>query len=192
MAIDVTVAVSTLIAQAPLLAIAIAILMLYFERRFHGLEMRFETRFHSLEMRLQSIEMRIDNLCKVVMGLINFGETLLSIHASKGFLSDSEYKALDSMLTSLAPFTSSKYYTKEVAERLRQILAKEPSQLTWDDVFELEKIFDLMVKEGLESNRDDLISYAFRLKALIGIAKGLLLRRGLLPPPRHIQTTSST
>ena len=206
MSIDLTAVISTLVAQAPLTVATIAILMLYFEKRLmslereirrevresiQGLESRVENRFNSLENKLVSLEnrvsrleMRLESIAKSVSGLIDFNEILLSIHVSRGLMSDSEYRSLVGMLNALRPPSSSKYYTKEVYERLGQLLSKGPNEITWDDVFELEKIFDLLIKEGLESNRDDLIKYAYMLRVAIGMAKGFLLKRGVLPPPR--------
>jgi len=117
--------------------------------------------------------------------LIDFNEVMLSIQISRGLITDAEYRALTVLLSSARPIYKSKYYTKEVYEKLGLLLKKSPDEITWDDVFELEKIYDLLLKEAIESKRDDLARYAGKLKALIAIAKGLLLRRGVLPPPKR-------
>ncbi|ADM28666.1 conserved hypothetical protein [Ignisphaera aggregans DSM 17230] len=167
MLIDITTVISSLVAQLPLIAIAILILILYIERR------------------LKPIESRIEEYSRSLNTLIDFNEVMLSIQISRGLITDAEYRALTVLLSSARPIYKSKYYTKEVYEKLGLLLKKSPDEITWDDVFELEKIYDLLLKEAIESKRDDLARYAGKLKALIAIAKGLLLRRGVLPPPKR-------
>jgi len=116
--------------------------------------------------------------------LIDFNEAFLSIQVSKGIVSGSGFKALSALLETARPAYRSRYYTKEVYEKLGQLLKKDPDEITWDVVFELEKIYDLLLKEEVESNRVELARYAGKLKALIAIAKGLLLKKGILPPPK--------
>jgi len=208
MSIDITTVVSTLVAQAPLIAVATLVLILYIERRFRPIEVRIaslesrvsllenrvgslENRISSLEGRMSSIETRLTHIeailaehSKSLNTLIDFNEALLSIQVSKGIVSSSEFKALSALLEAARPAYRSRYYTKEVYEKLGQLLKKDPDEITWDDVFELEKIYDLLLKEAVESDRVDLARYAGKLKALIAIAKGLLLKKGILPPPK--------
>jgi len=189
--VDLTTAVSTLVAQAPLTAVAVLVLILYIERRLRPIEVgiaSLESRITSLESRVASLESRVSSLdgrvnslearlarveailtehSKSLNTLIDFGETLLSIQASKGVVSDSEYGALSALLEAARPVYTSKYYTKEAYEGLGQLLRKSPNEITWDDVFELEKIHDLPLKEAVESDRDDLAGYAERLETFM-------------------------
>jgi len=118
MLIDLTTVISTLVVQAPLIAIAILVLILYIERRFRPIEVRIaslESRVSSLENRVGSLENRISSLegrmssvetrlthieailaeySKSLNTLIDFNEALLSIQVSKGIIASSEFKAL--------------------------------------------------------------------------------------------------
>lgn len=171
--------VSLLVTQAPLVATAIAILVVYIERRIAYVEKRLS----GLESRLGGLESRLDEITRSVNSLVDFNEALLSIQVGKGLLAGTEYKALQTLLAVSRPQPKTKYYTKEVYERLGQLLSKDPDELTWDDVFELEKIHDLLIMEWRESRREELARYAGKLRVAIAMAKGFLLKRGVLPPP---------
>jgi hypothetical protein len=75
----------------------------------------------------------------------------------------------------------SKYYTKEVYERLGELLKMDPDQYTWDHVFELERIAELIMKEAMKSNRRDLAAYVGRLRAFIVLTQARLIKKGILP-----------
>jgi len=103
MFIDLTTVVSTLVAHAPLTAVAVLVLILYIERRLRPIEIgivSLESRIASLESRVASLESRVSSLdgrvnslearltrveailaehSKNLDTLIDFGETLLSI-----------------------------------------------------------------------------------------------------------------
>ena len=181
MFIDLTMIISTLIAQCPLIAALVLTLILYVERRlnnvvssidkrFGDIEKRFhniDKRFDDIEKRLSGIDVKLSEFSKSLNMIIDFNEILLSIHVSKGLVTNVEYKALSTLLLRARPTTSSKYYTKEVYERLGQLLQKDPDELTWNDIFELEQICELPLKESVESNKLELARYAGKLKALI-------------------------
>jgi len=172
MLVDLTTVVSSLIAQAPLVAVAVLILVLYIERR------------------LRPIERALDEHSRSLSTLIDFNEVLLTIHISRGLITDTEFRALSALLSTARPAHRSKYYTKEVYDKLGEILKKGPDEITWDDVFELERIYDLLLKEASESGREDLARYASKLRVFIAMAKGFLLKRGVLPPPRRAEEQS--
>ena len=159
--------VSQLVVQAPLVAVAVAVLMVYIERR------------------INKLENRLNDVVRSINSLIDFNEAFLSIQISKGLLTDTEYYAMRTLLAVSRPLPRSKYYTKEVYERLGQLLSKGPNEITWDDVFELERIYSLIVKEWEETGREDLLRYSGKLRVFIAIAKGFLLKRGVLPPPNR-------
>ena len=179
--------------QAPLVAAAVLAVMLYMERRLRDLEARIddrigkvESRIGGVEGRIGGLEGRVQELARSVKVLVEFTEALLSIQMSRGLLTDQEFRALSALLAVARPPHSSPYYTREVYERLGQLLQKDPNELTWDDVFELENIYELLIKEAEATGRQDLERYAAKLRVLIAMAKGILLRRGQLPPPGRV------
>ncbi|MCC6004475.1 MAG: hypothetical protein LM590_09060 [Thermofilum sp.] len=87
------------------------------------------------------------------------------------------------------PTSASKYYTEEARKRLIGILGKSPDDYTMDDVYELRRIADLMVKEYYESGekREDLLDcagqlYAASLMMKVLYVKPKLLKAGIKPP----------
>ena len=132
-----------------------------------------------------SLGSRIDRIYQGILHLMNLNDSLLLMLQSKGIFSDSEVIALRTYLISILPTVQSKYYTEEVRRRLLELLNKSLDEYSWNDVFELEKIADLIFKEGCKSRREDLISYSGKLRAFIAILKGELLRRGKVLKPKH-------
>ncbi len=125
---------------------------------------------------------RIDKLEQSIGQLINFNDVLLTVFQSRGLLSPEEILILCSFLRNIVSRPWSKYYTEEVRRRLPELLSKPLDEYTWDDIIELEKIVDLMFKEGCASNRKDLVSYSGKLRAFIAILKGyLLFNKKVLP-----------
>ncbi len=224
MLVDLTIVLSTLLAQAPLVAITILVILLYVERRFNAFEHRIDARFEKLENRINSLEHRVSKLedrvsmlenrigalehrvgrledmfskLKDLVGelghrisglrssinaLVSFNELLLSIQTSKGYLTATEYGALSRMLSQAKPFAESKYYTKETEKKLLEILSKAPDEITWEDVFEMEKIRELLYKEAEATGDNYYAKYADMLRALMALMKGFLLKRGVFPP----------
>jgi len=231
---------SIMLAQAPLVAVAILVIIVYverrlldthifidqkfaalmsyfdkrlaevttyFEQRLSSLERQFEQRFNSLEQRYNSLEQRLFNLEQRVSLLdqrvarlelrlssiersfgilVSFNESLLSILYSRRILSSEESATLKALLAQVRPLAESRYYTKEVAEKLDRILAKELDELTWDDVFELERIFQALVDEAAisdEKRARELIWYAGKLKVYKALVMGHLMSKGIMPPP---------
>ena len=164
--VDLTTVISTLIAQAPLVALLALTLLLYMERRFHG------------------VELAIRDLRRSVDGLVSFNEILLYTLHGRGAIGDVEFRVLQALLGYARPQAYSKYYTEEVARRLDELLKIDIDQYTWDHVFELERIADLMMREARESDRDDLARYAGRLRAFIVLLQARLISKGIMPPRR--------
>ena len=118
-------------------------------------------KFAVIDSRFASIESRISNLEKAFMF---FSESLLTLLQSRGVLTPSEASITRNYLRALLPVATSKYYTKEVYEKLKKLLDKNPDDLTLDETYELEDIAELMIKEGSETGNRRLIDYAYRLK----------------------------
>ena len=55
--------------------------------------------------------------------------------------------------------------------RLRELLAKDPDELTLAEVDELDEIGERMWLEGVETNRKDLREYGMKLKAYATLVK---------------------
>ena len=217
--VDLSIVLSTLISQAPLIAVVILILLLYMNKRFNEVEQRFnrieqrisrmERRIDRIEKRIEGIEQRIDKMKQMISGkfdevhvrfnevnkrlddfsnkfsiMAEFNDVLISMLQSKGYLTDSEVISLKGYVRLLIPHPSSKYYTEKVRRKLIEILDKPIEEFTWDDIDELEKIFELLLKEASETGRKDLVSFAGKLKAFTAVMKGELLRRGKLPKLR--------
>jgi aspartate/glutamate racemase len=64
----------------------------------------------------------------------------------------------------LLPSAKSKYYTKEVYERLVKLLDKDVKEYTMEDVEAFNEIADLIEREGIERNDKRLIDYAYKLR----------------------------
>lgn len=97
-------------------------------------------------------------------------------------MSRTEAIALVSALRGLIPGSRSKYYTREVESRLREILSKNPDSFTMDDVEELIEIARLMEKEYMASGRRELLDYAVKLRIGALVIKVVLVEpktRGL-------------
>lgn len=159
------------------------------EQRYNGLEQRLfnlEQRLSSLDQRVARLELRLSNIERSFGILVSFNESLLSILYSRRILSSEESATLKALLAQVRPLAESRYYTKEVAEKLDRILAKELDELTWDDVFELERIFQALVDEAAisdEKRARELIWYAGKLKVYKALVMGHLMSKGIMPPP---------
>ncbi len=189
MAVDITAILSMLLSQAPLVVIAILVLILYFERRLSSIDQRFSTLASSIDRRFDMMERRLDVIEDRLSSVINFNEALLSILLSKGVLLETEYKALLLALPRVRTLGGSQYYTKEVEERLFSIidrLTDDPKTATWDDVLELERIYDIIWDE-IEVTRDRkrrraLVQLSVTVKVMAIMTKAYLIGRGIMPP----------
>lgn len=103
--------------------------------------------------------------------MVEFNSALLELLEVKGLLSHTEVLALRVALRTMRPGSSSKYYTREVEEKLKNLLDKEPEDFTLEDVWELERISNILVKEAAVSGRDELADYAGKLLAYAILVK---------------------
>jgi hypothetical protein len=148
------------------------------DERFKYMDERFkhiDERFRVVEERLVRIEEELGKIRLEVRGLreaiLQYNEMLLTLLESKGVFTKTEVSALRSLLATLIPRPSSKYYTREVEMRLRELLAKDPDELTLAEVDELDEIGERMWLEGVETNRKDLREYGMKLKAYATLVK---------------------
>jgi hypothetical protein len=93
------------------------------------------------------------------------------------------------MLPSSRVSAGSKYYTRDVERRLYEIIVRltnDPRTATWDDVTELEKIYDVIWDE-IDATRDrkrrrELIALSVKVKVVAVMTKAYLISRGVMPP----------
>lgn len=151
------------------------------ERLESGLE-RFESRLGKLEQRLEGLEDRIgrlegwmsrieDRISRLEGAVLSYNELLLKILEAKGVITQVESYALLQALRASLPHASSRFYTKEVEERLRALLEKDPKEYTLEDVRELERIADLMFEEYRVTRRKDLLEYQAKLRVAAQVVR---------------------
>jgi hypothetical protein len=149
--------------------------------RLERVEERFDERFEHVEEGFRRVEERLERveerLGRLESAFTAFVELLLSVLQAKGALAQSEVLGAESAVRALLPPPSSKYYTREVYERLKQLLDKDLDDYTMADISELEKIADLMEREGLEAGRRDLVDYSYKLRFL-----AMLIRVAVIYP----------
>lgn len=141
--------VALLVAQAPLVAVAVAIL--YWKMDVH---------FRKIEASLRALS--------------KFGEKLLYVLGAREVASDVEVELLRGYLE--LPTSRSKYYTKEVEARLRELLSKRVSDYTREDLLEMRRIAKLIEREAEETRdrryaeelRDFLVDFRLFLAVLEG------------------------
>lgn len=172
--------IAGIISSAVSIIIAIATLAYWLGRKFEAINGKFaaiDERFAAIDERFAAIEEGIKNLREEMRreigglrsGIYQFSEILLNMLGSKGVLSQTEVGVLRGLAKVLFPSSSSKYYTKEVAKKLMELLDKDPREFTLADVDELNEIADILYKEYFATNRKDLANYAEILR-LYGMA----------------------
>ncbi len=179
--IDIGVVLSSLIAQAPLVAAVIITLYYTLDKKIGKLERRIE--------RLENEVMRLDKKIEAIGGVLSgqlkslarafygYSDMLIRFLSAKGLVAEPEAVLLRGALDALIPVARSKYYTEEIREKLLKLLRKEIKDYTWDDVAELEKIAEAIYKEYEATGREDLLDYYPKLRMYIAIIQGLLTRR---------------
>jgi len=149
------------------------------ESQISGLRVELEGQINSVRAQLDKLSYelggRLDALATELKSfrsaMLEYNLALLDVLELKGLLSTTEVRALSAALGRLQPQSQSKYYTKEVAERLKQLLEKQPEELTFDEVLELEKIADILIKEAAATGRYELATYAGKLLAYAGLVR---------------------
>ncbi|MEM2187685.1 MAG: hypothetical protein QXU62_08905 [Thermofilaceae archaeon] len=126
------------------------------------------SKFERLESRLNRLE---DVISRHESALLSYNELLLKILETKGVLTPVEGYALIHALKASLPKSSSKHYTRDVEERLKALLDKDPKEYTLEDVKELERIADLMFEEYRVTRRKDLLEYQARLRVAAQVIK---------------------
>ena len=163
------------------------------EFRFTELENRFNSRFNSIEDRLSKLEERVSELeirvskledrvgsiegrlARLENAFVQFSDVLIATFESKNMLTQTEAMTLRGLVRALMPIPRTKYYTWEVYERLKQLLDKDPNDYTMADIEELFQIADLIEKEGMETNRKELLEYAWKLRYYAMVARAVFI-----------------
>jgi len=159
------------------------------EMKFVNLENRIgalEGRVAALENRVANVEATVSDLAARVKGLeggferleralYSYNELLLKVLEARGALSATEAVLLLRSLEAALPRSASKYYTKEVEERLRALLKKNPEDYTMQDVEELWRIADLMFEEYVATRRRELLDYQAKLRVAAQLIKILFV-----------------
>ncbi|MGB9705016.1 MAG: hypothetical protein ACPL3C_06170 [Pyrobaculum sp.] len=172
--IDIGVVLSSLIAQAPLVAIVIVVLYHILDKRIEKLERWVE----KLDNKIESVRTELSGQIKsLARAFYSYSDTLIRFLSAKGLVAEPEAVLLRGALDALIPVARSKYYTEEIREKLLKLLRKEIKDYTWDDVAELEKIAEAIYKEYEATGREDLLDYYPKLRMYIAIIQGLLTRR---------------
>jgi len=109
-------------------------------------------------------------------------ELLVLLLLSRSALTDSDYRSLIKALPRPRNMeTGTKYYTEEKKWKLERIIDKlinDPSSATWDNVFELEKINELIWDEYSEKYTPNLRHQAKWVKMVVLVTKAYLIGRG--------------
>ena len=140
-------------------------------RQFEKIDMKFKEvylRFDKIDIQFKEIERRMERLER---GIFSFNELLLKVLEEKDVISRTEAISLMAALQSTIPSSRTKYYTKEVENRLRELLGKDPEKYTLEDIKELERIADIMEDGYMVSGRKELIDYAAKLRVAALVLK---------------------
>ncbi|RSN73021.1 hypothetical protein [Candidatus Methanodesulfokora washburnensis] len=156
---------------------------------FSGLKQDFATLKEDVRTLKSAFERLDEGVRTLKTGIFGFNELLLEVLKEKDIITEIEHTSMMGALRAYIPTSTSKYYTEEVRKKLIEILNKKPSDYTMDDVYELRRIADLMIKEYCESGRkrEDLLDYAGQLYVASLMIKVLyvkpkLLKAGIKPP----------
>ena len=172
--------VATIIAVVVSVATSTASLAYWLGKKFTEIEIRF----NAIENRLEKLEERVGRLENV---FVQFSEVLITMLEMKNLLTQTEAMTLRSLVRTILPIPKTKYYTWEVYERLKQLLDKDPNDYTMADIEEMNQIADLIEKEGTETNRKDLIDYAWKLRFYAMIAKVVFIYPKLIKQQQQQQ-----
>ena len=167
--LDWSAALSSLVAQAPLAALVVALVYFTLKREIERVRADLRGELGGVRVEVADLKLRSASVERALQG---FGETLIEFLAAKGVVSEPERVALRGSLAVMLPPARSKYYTEEVRRRLLELLEKDDVAL--EDLRELDRISDLIYKEYLETGREDLIKYYYKLRIYIALLTGLL------------------
>ena len=179
--------VATIIAVVVSVTTLTASLVYWLGKKFAEIEIRF----NAIENRLEKLEESADRLDERAGRLenvfIQFSEVLITMLEMKNLLTQTEAMTLRSLVRTILPIPKTKYYTWEVYERLKQLLDKDPNDYTMADIEEMNQIADLIEMEGKETNRKDLIDYAWKLRFYAMIAKVVFIYPKLIKQQQQQQ-----
>jgi hypothetical protein len=171
--LDWSAVLSSLVAQAPL--VALALVSVYF---------MLKREIERLKRDIEGIRVELGSVWRAVHG---FNETLIEFLAAKGIATEPERVTLRGFLTAVPPLGKERFLIslgepaympptflkgEEVRRRLLELLEKD--DVTVEDLRELDRISDLIYKEYLETGREDLGKYYYKLRAYIALLAGLL------------------
>ena len=166
----------TIITQWPIAVITFITLILY-------LHLVFEDRIRKLireEIKGVREEFRSE-ISKLRRDIGNFNEALLELLHAKQVITSTELIPLRMLLRSIVPYEKTKYYTREVREKLEKLLEKDIDEYTWEDVYEFEKIIKALEDEYDVSKREELLDYASKLRVFVMHIRARLIVRGIFP-----------
>ncbi|MGB9704943.1 MAG: hypothetical protein ACPL3C_05805 [Pyrobaculum sp.] len=106
-----------------------------------------ERNFTELNAKMRELDARLENLSNA---LIQFSEILTLTLETKDIFTATEALHLKNVVRSLLPAPRSRYYTWEIYEKPKNILDKDLEEYTIADTEEMNRIADLMEKEGRE------------------------------------------
>ena len=171
--LDWSAVLSSLAAQAPLTALAVVLVYFTLKREIEKVraDLRSELggEMRSLKVEVADLKFRVASLERARQG---FGETLIEFLAAKEVVCKPKRVALRGSLAAMLLPSRCKYYTEEVRRRLLEVLERD--EVTVDDLRELDRISDLIYKEYLETGREELIKYYYKLRTYIALLAGLL------------------
>jgi hypothetical protein len=167
--LDWSAALSSLVAQALLAALVVALVYFTLKREIERVRADLRGELGGVRVEVADLKLRAASVERALQG---FGEALIEFLAAKEVVSEPERVALRGSLAVMLPPARSKYYTEEVRRRLLELLEKD--DVTVEDLRELDRISDLIYKEYLETGREDLIKYYYKLRIYIALLTGLL------------------
>lgn len=171
---------------------ALARRMFKLEQALWGLRRDMEDEIGGIRKEIKEIR---DEIRSLSLAVYSYNEALLKVLEGKGVLAPTESIALLATLKAAIPQAKSKYYTEEVRKRLAELLDRlinNPDSATMDDVLEMERIADLMIKEYGVTGRRELYEYAGKLKSAALLVKVTLVEPKLRgkQPARGAATNS--
>lgn len=145
--VNIDIILSSLIAQAPLVAVAILILYYTLDRKIEKVKIELRGRIDKLEKAVVALDNRVEKL-EVYMaelsdrvekvdnsitelksgmrtlakGFYTYQTTLIDFLSAKGVVNEPEAVLLRGSLKTAVPYVQSKYYTEEVRRRLIALL----------------------------------------------------------------------
>ena len=125
----------------------------------------------NLERRVERLENRFSEISR---GLLNYNIAIIDLLSSKGIVTRDEVLILKKFISTILTSSSGKYFTSEARAKLKKIIDKNLEDYTWEDLYEIEKIAELIRKEFYEVGDEKLIDLYWKLMMFIAMVRGLL------------------